>query len=223
MSENIKLKFAAHHLPRAAIFMAQKDIRYYLNGVHVERCESGGVYIVGCDGHTMTIIHDKDGMIEGVDSVIIKATHGLVAACKKAKQKIATKYVLAVGSRLSVACDFNQEQTSLEEFVQAGNPWVEGQYPNWRKVVPDFNNLKPGILSPCINSSYLARFSKLYKSRMGDNGISFWQATETGAIVVQHLNIPEMISIVMPIRDDGGESLRSRFNQFDLKKSEEAA
>lgn len=220
MNENLKIKFSAEHLPRVAMFMARQDIRYYLNGIYIEAAEKGGVYLVGCDGSTMAVIYDKDGMIEGATSVIMRATPGLISACKKADRKIGNPQVLVVGKRVSVAGDFGQEHTDIEEFVQPGNPWIDGKFPNWKKVLPNFPKLKRGLISSCLNSQYLSRFSKITKSRNNMDGINFWQESENSGVVVQHLNIPEMISIIMPMRDDA-ENMRKLFNQFPKKENEQ--
>ena len=84
-------------------------------------------------------------------------------------------------------------------FVQAGKPWIDGNYPNWRKILPDFTKLQRGFADG-VNAENFARFSKMdghYKY------ISIWQEHKAGPIIVQHHEIPEMLSIVMPIRDDG--------------------
>ncbi|MDP3651074.1 MAG: hypothetical protein Q8R67_05255 [Rhodoferax sp.] len=218
---NVRIKFGARHLPRLALFMATHDIRYYLNGIRIERAEIGGIYLVACDGHTLAVIHDKDGSMEGVDGdgVIMRASPGLVQACKitrRLRSAPGGSNVIVTGARVSVANDFDQENSDFELFVQPGTTWIEGVFPNWRKVLPDFEKLQPGFASQ-VNGGYLARYSKMNSDQYV--GLVFWSEGKDGPVVVQHNDLPEMISIIMPIRWDACDETRARrhFKQSPVK------
>ena len=221
----VRIKFAAKHLPRVALFMATCDIRYYLNGIRIEPAPQGSVFIIGCDGHCLAIIHDKDGTMTGSAGVILRASPGLLQACKAPGRELRSlggANVIITGSRISVANDFEQEFTNLEVFVQAGQPWIEGVYPDYGRVLPAFDKVKPGFNTP-INSQYLARFARL-KPDSGDrySGLNFWQEPSepglgsTNAVMVQHASIPEFIGIVMPLHTSEHELNKNRelFGQF---------
>ncbi len=53
------IKFSAKYLPALMKFMAKKDIRYYLMGIHIEPDPKGGAILVATDGHRMLVIKDK--------------------------------------------------------------------------------------------------------------------------------------------------------------------
>jgi hypothetical protein len=229
INAKVKIKFAAKHLPRAALFMATGDIRYYLNGIRIEPAPQGGVYIIGCDGHCLAIIHDKDGTITGSQGVILRVSPGLLQACKapgRELRDLGGANVIITGSRVSVAADFKQEFTDLEVFVQAGQPWIEGKYPDYARVLPNFDKLEPGF-STQVNSDYLARFSRL-KPDGGDKfaGLQFWQEKcEFGSnpVLVQHIGIPEFMAIVMPIHTSTYDldNFRKLFGQFPKRPAPE--
>ncbi|CAN5301219.1 hypothetical protein BH10PSE16_BH10PSE16_01380 [soil metagenome] len=227
INANVKIKFAAQHLPRAALFAGVNDIRYYLNGARIEPAPMGGVYIIGCDGHCLAIIHDKMGCMSGSTGVILRVSPGLLQACKSPGRELkgltGGANVIITGSRVSVANDFDQDFTSLEVFVQAGQPWIDGTFPDYARVLPDFSKLKPGF-NCSVNGHYLARFAKISpNSGKNYSGLKFWQepviGNHTGPVLIQHDGVPEMIALVMPMHTDEYElnQYRKLFEQFPAK------
>lgn len=229
INAKVKIKFAAKHLPRAALFMGNGDIRTYLNGIRIEPAPQGGVYIIGCDGHCLAIIHDKDATMTGSDGVILRVSPGLLQACKapgRELRELGGANVIIAGSRVSVAADFKQEFTDLEVFVQAGKPWIEGRYPDYARVLPDFKKLEPGFNTQ-INGNYLARFSKLNPCVDKFAGLQFWQEKcdhGSNPVLVQHCGIPEFMGIVMPIHTSSYEldNYRKLFGQFPKRPALES-
>jgi len=217
---DIRVSIDPAHLQRLIPFVAVHDIRYYLNGVCVEKAKDGGVYLIATDGHTMGVIYDASGTIEGAESVIFRVGPGLGVASKAAASKLhrGLKYRLLVqGQRVKVACSFNSEGDA-ELFVQAGNSLIEGKFPNWRKVVPDFSNLKPGFGND-MNAIYLARIAKITTDKRFQ-GVSLWQAERDKAIVARVPRVPEMIIVMMPMRD-GATDVATAFKGFPIEKMPE--
>lgn len=196
----MRFKFQAHYLPILARFAAKQDIRYYMNGIRVERANQG-LYLVATDGSSMVVIHDVQGVMVGDQHPgAIRITSGLVAAAK-AKTSL-PQFVVLDGHRLSVAPDFDMNHSELEMFVQAGKPLVDGLFPDWRRVAPDFSKLLPGSLTDGggVNANYLARFAGLDKKF---HGIALWRSPEDGkALIVQVAALQELLGIVMPMRID---------------------
>lgn len=225
---NIRIKFTAAHLPHLALFMAKQDLRYYLMGIGIEPAPQGGVYLVATDGHCLTVIHDKDGTMTGGESVILRASPELVSACKKRYEPGLNANIIITGQRVSIANDFDQEHTDLETYIQPGKPWIEANFPNWRRLMPDFTKLVSGFRAS-VNSHYLAKFAKLASEKNGNCGLIFWQEPsaepyESKAVIVQHVDRPEMITVVMPMRQEkrDTEASRSLFQQFPQKVTEPA-
>lgn len=197
--DNIKLNFNPQHLPRLMPFMATGDIRYYLNGLYVEKAERGGVYLVATDGHSMAIVHDETGSIEGADNVIFKVTPGLLAGAKAAAKRgnaLIPYRVHMASNRAKVACG------DMELFLQPGKCVIEGKFPDWKNIIPpDFGVLKEGLVSPLINVSYLARLAKIAEPNF--LGVRFWQESPEKVLVMQMPRVPQMIALVMPMRHEG--------------------
>jgi DNA polymerase-3 subunit beta len=204
----IRAKFQARFLPMLDPFMGVQDIRYYLNGFLIERAKQG-VVLVATNGHVLAAIKDAEGMLEGADQVIVRRDVPLIRACKGRFTQ--PPYVLIANGRVTIAPDFGLEGTDAETFVMPGKPFLEAKYPNWKRVVPDFKKLKPGIRSACADADYMALFAKL-KKYGGTKTLRFWQSEDvrpdgegegsSGAgIVVQHASVPEFLGVVMPMRD----------------------
>lgn len=220
--ESIRASVDPAHMQRLIPFMAVNDIRYYLNGILIEKAEGGGVYLVACDGHTMCVIHDATGTIEGADSAIFRVGPGLASAAKTATKKMHKnlKYRLLVkGHRVLIACDFDAEGDA-ELFVQAGRSLIEGKFPDWRKVMPEFSKLKRGCCgADDMNALYLARLMKVSDNKRFQ-GVSLWQESENKPVVARMQKVPEMIVILMPMRSDHMD-VESAFKGFPLEKAKE--
>ncbi|MDQ0035903.1 hypothetical protein J2W30_003676 [Variovorax boronicumulans] len=211
----IRARFEARHVARLSPFMARNDIRYYLCGLCIEKAEQGCVYLITTDGHSMAVVYDATGTIEGTDRVVIAMSNELIAAAKRAKTIAGlAPQVLLTGKRVRIALDFECNGTG-ENFVQAGDSLVEGKFPNWRSVTPDFDKLKRGAFSgnEGVNAVYLARCAKLVDSKRFC-GLSFWQAEPRKAVIIQIDAVPEMFVIIMPMMGDSDELQRNKFKHF---------
>lgn len=209
------------HLARLVPFVPAHDIRYYLNGIYVEKAKQGGCYLVATDGHTMVIIHDAKATLAGAESLIFRVGPGLAAAAKTASNKMHKNLayrLLVEGQRVKIATDFGAEGDA-ELFVQAGRSLIEGKFPDWRKVVPDLDKLKPGF-GDGMNAHYLARLSKLTADRRF-SGVTLWQAEATKAIVARLQTVTEMIVVMMPLRLET-ETAANAFKGFPFEKVPEA-
>ena len=200
----LRVKFSAQALLNVAPFMADHDIRYYLNGIMVCPRAEGGVFVVGCDGHVMGIMADPTAHVEGLPEggVIIRVSRGLLSAAAKRKSIMGTPCsVVLTERRLSIAWDFDVEATDFETHVQAGNLFIEGKFPDWRKVLPDFTQLQRAV-SDDFNGHLLAKFA-LPKSGdgRGFSSMRLWQREKNASIVVQRTDVPEFIGVLMPMRD----------------------
>ena len=208
----IRARFSLKHLLMAAAFRAVNDIRYYLNGVHVMACRDGGVFVVGCDGHTMLVAYDAAGTIENApNGVTVTVKPGLLAAAAKNKCRRdgVDMFAIVEGQRLSVNHDFNSPQSSPEAFLSPGPCQVECRFPDVFRVIPRFDKLKPHQAGP-MNSEYFARLdvvNKLCRNSKYNGAIRLWSSQDdgddkfkTGAIVVQFDQAPEVLAVIMPMR-----------------------
>jgi DNA polymerase-3 subunit beta len=207
---NTRAKFPVKHLRSLALFQANNDIRYYLNGILIERAEPEreGVYLVATDGHTMLVIYEPEGkLVHSEPRLIMRLPKDMVSAASRNRRDFGRTSVIAKGTRVSIGLDFEFEQGDGEVYVQPGNPWIDGRYPDWRAVLPHFDLLKPTI-SDAIQAKYVARFSKVGDStdKYG-SPIKLWQREPGRAILVQLAHEPNMLGIIMPMRGDSEHAL----------------
>lgn len=199
--QNIRIKFDARVLPILDPFVPKHDLRFYLNGIRVERAvdKDKGIYILASDGHTMAAFYDEDGQIAGDEGrgVIMRLPREMVAAARPArKDKVR---VIAKGSRVSLAQDFGDEHTNREVYVMPGEPYIDHRWVDWRRVLPSFDQLLPAITGQ-FNGSYIARATKGRK-------IKLWQEPSQDphsvkVLAVQDHDEPNLLILVMPMRDD---------------------
>lgn len=210
------LVFDAKALPIVAKYIAQKDPREYLKGIHVRPHPQGGLYIVGTNGHQMAIWHDPHGHCD--QERILKVTPGLVAACKKRRRR-AIPYDIRVhyeNGRLVVAewntfdgkADGKMPEAVNELHIQAGIADMDGKYPDMWRVIPKDDEVLPGLHSP-INAAYLKKIAEtaleasvtvLSNKRWGV-AYHYTKGTDGhGCVLTRVDGVPNLLIITMPIR-----------------------
>lgn len=122
-------------------FMAQEDIRYYLNGLNIRPLGDGTVMIVATDGHRYVVVHDQHGYAE--EEIIVSVKKDALKSCN-------TKSTFDVMSNGSA---FVNDETGQAQFIQPGNSVVEGKFPRIENVASAIG-YQEGI-SGAINPAYL--------------------------------------------------------------------
>lgn len=217
----LRASFDAQHLVRLAPFVPAHDIRYYLCGLCIERSPLGGVVLIATNGHMLGAIHDAQGTLEGAEQVILKVSPGLTMAARRAapsrRDRLGAK-VLLRGTRAFVAPDFESEGTDLERFVQAGRSVIEGRFPVWQKVLPDFTRLRRGGLKGgddrdgMVNPAYLAVLNRV-EAGVKHPGVMFWSQPGRSSLYVQFNSVPEMFAVIMPMRSDPDDATLARLSK----------
>lgn len=189
----------------AALFMGQCDIRYYLNGVFIERDPDGkGCWVVATNGSSMLIYADDSGVLEGpLNKIIVRPSKALLGTAARVKKP--DFRAIVTGKRLSVATDFGMECDDTQEvFVQAGSCQIQGhdKYPKWRRVVPQFDKLTaghPGNFDPALFLPVHQANKVLSPPRWASHGIQFWsQGHNKDAACIQFCSDDKALAIIMP-------------------------
>lgn len=174
------LNVDATHLDFLCRFMAVNDIRYYLNGICIERIRGGGALMIATDGHTLCCIRDETGQAPAKPT-ILSITRPLLTASKKRVRGGGDRRLVMRGDRLAVVNKLRDQdiKDSAEIYIQPGNPVVDGKFPEWRNVVPDPKELEPGLKGE-FNARYLARlnYGKYLQT-------AFWQGDKNGVAVAR--------------------------------------
>lgn len=201
------VKLDAKLLAATAMFMATRDIRYYLMGVYVEAGPSGGAVMCATDGHQLALAYDSEG-IAPVDGRIIPISRGTLAAVRHRQARVAA----IVGDRLRV-----YDSSQHESHIQAGVPLVEGNFPQWDMVVPFGDGMvrsARGAWSAKLIGR-LAAASVFLSNNRGFGGLMHWQrpaaegeADAAAPAMLTRFEVePNFIVVTMPMRADKSASL----------------
>lgn len=228
MNLNLKARLVA----AVAVFKANQDIRYYLNGVYVEPAPEGGAIIAATNGHAMCVWRDTTAT--GVDRPIILATDAkLLQACQGSDLK---RLVVRDG-RLAVVLNKEGPGVDLQEevYIQPIGyrktvgcaPWeIEGKFPDWVQVIP---NAPAHGVKGLFNAEYLAMVGRAMK--IGNTLASKFfapqlnQDNQDSAILVSWNADKDFLAVIMPMREDPfpfPDWMATRKAEWETKQAEKA-
>jgi hypothetical protein len=216
--------FRAQWLPLVLPFMAERDIRYYLNGVCVKPW-GNGVLIMATDGHALALVYDEKGRADR--EVIFAVDSQMTAAIRRggtARHAFKGLEMWIVGERiqnarapsLRVMLNCGQEYVpgATDAYVQAGNSEIDGKYPDFARVIPRAAELRPGHAGT-FQSELLAKLPRRVPSQVRRRSYSAayrfhsvpfegGEPDNRNVAVCECLDQPEFMALVMPIRGDTG-------------------
>lgn len=174
----------------ASMFSSKGSIRYYLNGVYVEKADEG-VILVATDGHRLIVINDKTGNC-GEDGKIIRLSKNIILETKKSKLEKEERLVeISEDGELTI-----RSQPEGEKIVTYPHGFIDGTFPEWRSAF-QWNIEKP---SPsAFNAKYLNDFGRVSKELNGSEYISI-KGTEDGPSIVNFYNCDYAFGVIMPVR-----------------------
>lgn len=196
MSTSIRASYAR----LAMTARATKDLRWCLCGIRVEPREEGGAYIVATDGHRMIVIIDPDGACDA--PIILNPDRATAAALPRVGHKDDTdKATLELSEWLGKPALLVRDPKGSATRLQIGAPILEGSYPKWRGVIPDFALLTENRM-PKIQPRFLAEpFAAIISSRRGPNSVQAFQSAPREPIALRINELDNVLYIVMPMRE----------------------
>jgi hypothetical protein len=184
-------------LAAIAMFMADKDVRYYLKGVCLD-LSSKGANLVACDGCTMAIYHLSDDPLPDAQFIIPDTTIDQLA---KTKGTISLDVSGLSGKHDGV-------KPRKIEFA-AGTNWVacaevDGIYPDWRRVAVHNGDAWRDAKEPAFfNPDYVMRVHKASIKIQGKRKYpAHIRPAGTGCGFAQLDTIGHVVAYVMPMRGD---------------------
>jgi hypothetical protein len=203
----------------ASTCMARVDIRYYLNGIRVEPRAEGGVFIIGTDGHRILIAIDATGKVSA--PLIFKLDKQLVPKLPKPSKLIQRKQRLLIEPfRGRPALVLTDKDTGKLPVHIAPDVLIEGNYPDWRKVVPDFTKVTMGVQMP-FQARYLSEVLAVIAEDKFSRAVPY-QADPNGGIVFSIDGMPHVLLVIMPQRSDK-EAFPAALAENFTRKPEKAA
>lgn len=177
---------------------AKKDIRYYLNGLHIEFTPEF-TRVIACDGHKLGIYQ------KAVDSFNIGC--GSITIPREVIENLPKNAGLLTFTK----CDANATGWTISGLPNNGLSvfqQCDSKYPDFRRVVDQAN--KTSGEAAGFNLDYLNQFEKCgnllagRKIKMG-NRVRIHHNGQNGALITLN-GLPNFAGIVMPLRDSVGSS-----------------
>lgn len=206
-------------LLRVLPFKGSDDLRYYLNGVLVTP-HDGGALLVATNGHWMAIYEskaartDKDRILDlpqwfarqifrmekirladDDDDESEDLGHSVPVSASEAPKQLS---VADEGAHLVIT------QLGRELLVKPDKPFVDGKFPEWRKVVPDPATLELGIFSP-VSPYYLARLQEAIPRERNHPLFAYHARNQLEKAVVFRVGNMPLVICLMPRRDPEAE------------------
>lgn len=176
-----------HEVIKALLqFAAEKDLRYYLNGVFVDATRPGPVALVATDGYVLLALPVEPEGIEARQEGAWIVPRELFEAVKPIK---ANKTALPITVHLG---EGENPDVSVQGLTTAAGKAIDGQYPDWRRVIPATTTGEAAQFDPRL----IARLSAACKAL--DVDVPHIHHNGTGPAVVGGL--AGGLAIVMPWR-----------------------
>lgn len=176
------------------VLAAKKDIRYYLNGLHIEFTPEF-TRVIACDGHKLGIYQ------KAVDSFNIGC--GSITIPREVIENLPKNAGLLEFTQI----DANLWQLTAGSVSLKFAP-CDSKYPDFRRVVDQAN--KTSGEAAGFNLDYLNQFEKCGNLLAGSklkigNRVRIHHNGQNGALVTLN-GLPNFAGIVMPLRDSVGSS-----------------
>lgn len=203
-------------------FAAKNDIRYYLNGICIQRNPAGGIVVVATDGHVFGAIDDPDGWIaDGHNELIVaRPTKRMVSAIKgKQKILIPVDRLLIMKNCQVLACGQDVPPFDPMSFFSDVSEIIDAKFPDWRRVIPRCTATGASepetapLGQPYFGHAKLGQFVAAAEMLEAKSGGSAYMHTETFGpntasivrISCSTIDPGRFIGVIMPIRVDGVE------------------
>lgn len=135
--------------------MAKQDIRYYLNGMMIEKSPHGGVRVVATNGHHL---------------IALRSAKATIKQRKKAQYIVPAKMILSIVKAAKQGLEVEFKVSSAGEVsarvgdVTYHDKIIEARYPEWEKTIPEDDTLSgPVEVAPQYIESVIKAHTSLCK------------------------------------------------------------
>ena len=212
-----KIVVSRQELTAALLFASTDESRYVLNGLLIETTGRSNPTIVSTDGRRLSVIQTKaDQPEDGRDehTLLLRAdfVKPLAALSKAIGGKLFPwiEFENKSGSkRVQIAFVGSHFHADIEEGVL-----IEGQFPNWRAILPAKKAERMPINDLGLNAEMIGDFAKAAKIMESENPIVQMNLIgKEQAIEVRLPSLPEFYGIIMPCRVDDSIDYQPEFLQ----------
>ena len=166
---------------------ADKDIRWYLNGVYIDFQATRTIY-VATQGNMLGMYTDTTVINEDVHNVIIPRDVVKALKPKHGKLRMGTLHTNTDNREVRILNPANSQDLGFRP--------IEGTYPDYQRVVP----AKTSGIAANYNAEYLYAFAQVNKMLGASSpGLVVLQQNGDGGAIVK-LCRDQFIGVIMPIR-----------------------
>lgn len=205
----MKVVLSRQEILAALIFASNDDSRFVLNGACIEVGPKSTPIIVATDGRRLSVIESAAEQSEPFSdkhSFILRSDF-LKAVCALSK---------AVGGKTFPWIEFEIKPGSKRCtvsfigghcFLEAEeNALIEGNFPNWRPIVPVINGDRVGVSDLGLNAELVGDYAKVAKLFDLDSPlIQMRMVAKDKAIDVRISNLPSFYGVIMPCKGECDE------------------
>lgn len=185
--EPVNVQINAKYLRAMRHVAAQRDIRYYLNGVFFQATKEGGKFYVATDGHRIGVIQEPWGNGEEPKDIALLIPRAVAAAAKPLGKTLSHAILKQVD-------EWTWTLQGGGEIAQTFKA-IDGKFPEWQRVMPAECNGRTGA----YNWRYMHDFDLLAKDAFGSKfSCELQQNGDSAGIVTCGSN--SFIGMVMPVR-----------------------
>ncbi len=203
---SVTINVPASIIAAASHAMAKQDIRYYLNGMMIEKSSNGGVRVVATNGHHL---------------IVVRASNARIQQRKKAQYIIPDKMILSIvksakqGMEVEFKISSNGQVSARIADVTYHDKIIEARFPEWQKTIPQDDTLVGAVeVAPQYIESVIkahASLRKLEGRGTKYSGIKWHMRGPVDPVVAvfgDALDEIDALAIVMPLRNATIESYK---------------
>ncbi len=206
------------HLAAVDIAASCEETRYYLNGVCIEHYGKGGHGLIATDGHRLHSIGGlKDAEVKASLIVPSSAIKAILTVTKLFANELARPLRHTVRIKMSWCNDeaFKMQPVVVDEDKESGIEgaefdfkFIDGTFPDWRRVVPSFDgeavDKEQASWNFAVNGKYLSDFAKASKV-LGNRTQVFklegsYSDHNPAIVSIPIKNHSDFMGVIMPMR-----------------------
>jgi DNA polymerase III beta subunit, central domain len=204
-------------LLRVTPFMATDDVRCYLNGMLVTPYKDHAL-LVATNGHWMGVYESETAKVDKPHILDLpKWFATLVGRAERGENledgtiegvefeddptpEVRPKWLKVETEKSHLAIT----DLDHEVLVKPGAAFIDGKFPKWQSVIPDVAKLERGLFG-AFAVNYLADLHLAVPNER-EHPLFCYQSRAGGPAVFRFGNLPGLVAVLMPRRDDDKES-----------------
>lgn len=191
----------------ASNFVSTETTRYYLNGVFIEKHKDGGVTMTSTDGHRMFCVYDPDAFMDYEGGFIAKLDKAALNACKPGRYDSFGRCIMFDydgNAEIGIRQQSDDVDIAPKPIHKSYDVLIDGTFPDWRRIVPKFEEGQEVGAVGCFNADYVGSFGKIYADlgQSKKNSIQIVQDEPHNPALIRFYGLDNAFGVLMPMRQE---------------------